>query len=377
MSERVRVLWLIKGLGLGGAEQLLLSAARVADHQRFEYAVAYILPHKDALRRDLEAAGVRCSLVAGRRLIMWPLRLRRLLAQETYDVVHLHSPLVAGVTRLVVRTIPRHRRPAVISTEHNTWDSYTPSTRLLNASLCWTDAKRWAVSTTVRNSVWRVFRRRVEVLVQGIVLDDVVPMAEADREALRSELGIGPDDVAAVTVANFRKEKAYPDLLAALASAISAQPALHSLIVGQGPLESEVRRIHASLGLGDRCRILGFRRDVMRILAASDFFVMASRHEGYPLGLMEAMAAGLPVVATRVGGIPEAVTDGREGLLVEPGDTRGLALSIQRMAGDAAGRRLMAKAALDRAPQFDVRRAVRVAENTYARLARHSAPTED
>jgi glycosyltransferase involved in cell wall biosynthesis len=372
MPGPVRVLWLIKGLGMGGAEQLLVSSARVADRQRFRYDAAYVLPWKDALRPDLEAAGVPCILLGGRRPAAWPLQLRRLLVQGKYDVLHLHSPLVAGFARIVVLTLPPRRRPAIISTEHNTWGRYALATRLFNASMCWMDAKRWAVSPRVRDSVWRIFRRRVEVLVQGIVLDDVVPLAEADREALRSELGLAPEDVVAVTVANFRKEKAYPDLLAALASALSAQPALRSLIVGQGPLESEIRQLHSSLGLGDRCQILGYRRDVLRILAASDFFVLASRYEGYPLALMEAMAVGLPVVATRVGGIPDAVRDGHEGLLVEPGDVKALALSTQRMAGDVSGRTRMAESARFRASEFDVRRAVRIAEDAYARLARRS-----
>jgi glycosyltransferase involved in cell wall biosynthesis len=371
MAESVtRVLWLIKGLGMGGAEQLLVSSARVADHERFKYEAAYVLPRKNALRSDLEAAGVPCMLLAGRRRFTWPLQLRRLLMQERFHLLHLHSPLVAGFARIVVLTLPRGRRPAILSTEHNTWNRYALPTRLLNASLCWTDAQRWAVSAQVRDSVWRLFRRGVEVLVQGIVLQDVVCIDEAERKALRSELGLAPDDVVAVTVANFRKEKAYPDLLAALKSALASQPALHSLIVGQGPLESEVRELHSSLGLGERCHILGYRRDVLRILAASDFFVLASKFEGYPLALMEAMAVGLPVVATRVGGIPDAVINGREGLLVGPRDTKALALSIQRMAADAAGRRRMAEAARARAPQFDVRRTVRVVEDTYARLAR-------
>jgi len=219
----------------------------------------------------------------------------------------------------------------------------------------------------VRDSMWRRYRHGVEVLVHGIVLDDVTD--DGDRDALRAGLGIAPDQVLAVTVANFRHEKGYPDLLHAAANAIAAQPNLRLAIVGQGPLEDEVRGLHAELGLGDRCLILGYREDVMQILGAADLFVMASHFEGFPIAMMEAMAAGLPVVATRVGGIPDAVTDGREGVLVEPRDPDSLAEAMVRLASDDSTRREMAGRARERGRAFDVRPAVKAVQEAYLSLA--------
>ncbi|QNN52185.1 glycosyltransferase [Nocardioides mesophilus] len=368
MDRPVRVLWLIKGLGAGGAERLLVSAARVGDHERFRYEAAYVLPHKTALVADLEANGVPSHCLVGEgRPRWWPWALRRHLLRERYDVVHLHSPLVAGVTRLVVRTLPRDARPALVSTEHNAWDSYSRPTRFLNASLHRSDRRRWAVSTRVRESMWPRQRDGVDVLVHGIVLDDV--STGADREALRRELGAGPDDVVAVTVANFRHEKGYPDLLHAAAVAFAEEPRLRLVIVGQGPLEDEVRRLHAELELGERCRIEGYRDDVMRLLGAADVFVMASHYEGFPIALMEAMASGLPVVATRVGGIPDAVTDGQEGLLLEPRDPHALAAALVDLTRDPGRRQAMAARARARGQGFDVRTAVAATETAYAELA--------
>jgi glycosyltransferase involved in cell wall biosynthesis len=274
------------------------------------------------------------------------------------------------VARLVVRTLPRRSRPAVVSTEHNTWDSYGLATRLLNASLHRTDQRRWAVSERVRDSMWRRHRGDVEVLVHGIVLDDVTEAVDADeRSALRARLGVTDDEVLAVTVANFRHEKGYPDLLRAAAMAFAQEPTLRLAIVGQGPLEDEIRRLHAELGIGDRCQILGYRDDVIAILAAADLFVMASHFEGFPIAIMEAMASGLPVVATRVGGIPDAVTDGHEGLVVEPRAPEALAEALVRLARDGGLRRTMAERARERGRSFDVRPAVTAVQDAYQSLA--------
>src|SRR5690606_6967933 len=135
------------------------------------------------------------------------------------------------------------------------------------------------------------------------------------RAAVRADLQVRDDEVAVFTVANLRRQKAYPDLLQAASRALEREPRLRFFAVGQGPLRAELERLHAQLELGDRFRFLGYRDDVERLLAGADLVVMASVFEGFPLAVMEALAAGVPVVATRVGGVPEAITDGVEGIL--------------------------------------------------------------
>jgi glycosyltransferase involved in cell wall biosynthesis len=312
LVSRIRVLWLIKGLGPGGAEQLLVSSARVADHDRFDYRAAYVRPDKDQLVPRLRACGVPATLLGGGRQgrLWWPWRLRRLM--RDVDIVHAHSPLLAGVARLAARTIPVRERPVTVSTEHNVWGNFSLPTRLLNATTAGMDRHRWAVSLEVRRSMWRRRQQGSAVLVHGIVQGDAHPPA-GTRGRVRRELGIPEDAVVAITVANLRREKDYPNLLHAAQIALREEPSLVVLAVGQGPLEGEVRELHESLGLGDRVMLLGYRTDVSDLLAASDLFVLASAHEGLPVSIMEAMTAGLPVVATAVGGVPEAVVSGEDG----------------------------------------------------------------
>ncbi len=214
MSERVRLLSLIKGLGPGGAEQLLLSAARVRDRDAIDEEVAYLLPGEPTIAPALASLGLPLHDLRGPRPqdLGWLGRLRRLIEDQRYDVVHVHSPYVAGMARLVVRSMPKSRRPRIVSTEHNVWSSHAQLTRGLNEMTFPIGDVWFAVSNEVRASIPKVLRRRVEVLVHGIVLRDIADLV-AGRAAVRAELGLGPDDVAILTIANYRKQKGYPDLL--------------------------------------------------------------------------------------------------------------------------------------------------------------------
>jgi glycosyltransferase involved in cell wall biosynthesis len=364
----VRVLLLVKGLGPGGAEQLLVSGARVADHAAFDYSVTFLRPDKTHLVPAMESAGVPARLLPRGRLgrLGWPLELRRTMAG--HDIVHAHSPLLAAVARLAARTLPRDRRPVTVSTEHNVWGNFSWPTRILNAATVGLDGRRWAVSSEVRRSMWGGLGGNVVVLVHGVVQEDAPPPA-GTRDRVRGALGLSDDAVVvALTVANLRREKDYPNLLRAAQAALAQEPRLHVLAVGQGQLEAEVQALHRELGLGDRCRLLGYRTDVKDLMAAADLFVLASAFEGLPVSIMEAMAAGLPVVATAVGGVPEAVVDGETGLLVPPRDASALAAALLQLARDPDLRAEMATKARVRSEVFDIRTAVEAQQAAYAEL---------
>lgn len=375
----MRVLWAIKGLGPGGAEQLLVSCAAAMRRDgagagdAVEIDVAYLLPWKDALVPALRDAGVGVHCLDVRRDLdpRWLPRLRRLLVAGRYDVVHTHSPLVAAAVRLVSRTLPRRGRPRLVTTEHNAWSTFALPTRLANGVTAPLDDASLAVSEETRDSIWwSGLRSRTEVLVHGIDLVEV-GAAAGERDAVRDELGIAPDEVVVVTVANYRAQKAYDDLLVAAAAVTAKAPRVRFVAVGQGPLEAEIKAQHSELGLGDRFQLLGFRPDARRILAGGDIFTLASHYEGYPVALMEALALGLPVVATAVGGVADAIRDGIEGQLVPPGQPDQLAAALVEVAGDNELRSRLAAAALARRDLFDVTRAATRQLDIYRSLTRH------
>jgi glycosyltransferase involved in cell wall biosynthesis len=369
-DDRVRVLWLIKGLGPGGAEQLLVNHAEVRDADRFDIEAAYLVPWKDHLVPRLEAAGVTAIPLDGAREwdLRWAVRLRKHLVAHPVDVIHVHSPYVAGVVRPLVRTLPRRQRPAIVYTEHNRWPRHSRATRILNRLTLPLDDADLSVSADVRSTMPPKLRSRVEVLEHGVVVDEVHAMLRY-RDEVRSELGIGADDVVIGTVANFRREKAYEVLLEAARLTASSDVPLRFVAVGQGPLEDEMRALHAQLGLGDRVQLLGYREDAVRVMSAYDIFTLSSRHEGLPVSLMDALALGLPVVATRAGGLPGVITDGVEGRLVPIDEPRALADAYLAVGADAEMRARMARAARGRASEFDISAAAERLEEIYAATA--------
>ena len=170
------------------------------------------------------------------------------------------------------------------------------------------------------------------------------------------------------TVANLRATKGYPDLLEAAAAVIRDSDSVQFVSVGRGPLESELRARRDRLGLGARFEFLGFRPDAVRIMSAFDIFCLASHHEGLPIALMEALALGLPVVATRVGGVEELVTDGREAVLVAARRPDALAAALLALVHDPERRSAMARQACARGDTLDAPIAVATIEAVYREL---------
>lgn len=369
VEKRLSVLWVTKGLNRGGTEVLLREMAAVRDERRFDIALAYVDPGSSQLTGDFDELGIEpyCLGAARQWDLRWAWRLRRLMRELDVDVVHSHAPYPAAIARLVSRTFRKQRQPRTVYTEHIGWDALHPVTRWANRWTYRLDDHQVAVSRAVVSGVPRKFRGRLEVVVHGVRIESVLA-ASLQRCDIRVELGLDPGTVAVLTVANFRPQKRYEDLLRAAAIVRREAPDVVFIAIGTGPLEAEVRRGVVELGLSDCFHMIGHRVDVPSVLASCDVFVLASEQEGLPVAVMEALVVGVPVVATSVGGVPEAVRDGLEGRLVPPFEPPRLAEALLSLIRDKALRLRLGDAAQSRAEHFDIRRAARRIDHIYASL---------
>ena len=374
MSGEIRVLWLTKGLGRGGAERLLVSSAEHRDRSRFVVEVAYLLPWKDALVGELQQAGVPVRCLGQRWTLdyRWVLRLHRSLRAGGIDIVHTHMPLAAVGARLA--TLGTGVK--VVHTEHNMWDRYRTPTRWANAVTYRRNAAVIAVSQAVADTIgsrWMPAGDTVRVVYHGIdqpslalTRDDAA--VASDRLRAREVLGLPQDAFVVGTVGNLTPKKDHAGLLDAFAELRRHHPESHLVLVGDGPLREVMADRSSRPDLLGSVHLTGQRDDVRSLLPALDVFVLSSRFEGLSIALVEALAAGLPSVVTSVGGITEVVTHEREALVVPPSDPTALAAALVRLAEDPAARTRMSAAARQRATVFDIERATREIEAVYAGL---------
>jgi len=367
-----RILWVTKGLGRGGAERLLVSLAQRLDRSSFELAVAYVLPWKDALVPELQRLDVPVHCLGGSRAfdVRWVPRLRRLAGRARVDLVHTHTPYVA----LGARTL---RRCPIVHTEHNTWETYRASTRWANRLTYPRNAAVIAVSHAVEVSIKRAPLVRtwpaVHVIHHGPELSTNGPLTRESRSRARRSLGLREGALVIGNVGNFTPKKDHRNLLEATARAAVHHREVQLVLVGSGPLERALRDDARSMGLSERVVFAGSRDDVAELLPAFDVFALSSQHEGLPISLLEAMAAGVPCVATSVGGVPEVINNGNEGLLVPAGDGVALADALNALLHAPELRNAIGARAAQTARRFDVTQAARRTESVYRDALRASS----
>jgi glycosyltransferase involved in cell wall biosynthesis len=323
----MRILLLSTSMGMGGADQQILILAQAMRARGHEVRIIALAP-LGPMGREAQLAGIPTDSLELRRnfgLVPRLFRLRRQILAWRPDVVHshmVHANLIARALRLVTPM------PALISTIHSSNDGgrlRMTAYRLTNGLVdrC-TIISRLAAERYV--AIGAVPASRLEVVPNTVDTQRFHRLPHA-RAAIRRELGLGEEFVW-LAVGRFEEAKDYPTMIAAFARLATDRRDARLLLVGTGSLQPEVERLVREAGLADWIRFLGVRRDVPELMSAADGYVLSSAWEGMPVVLLEAAAMGLPVVATRVGGISEVVEDGVSGVLVPPGDPAALAAAV-------------------------------------------------
>lgn len=337
MPEPVRVLQAITSVHAGAAEYLVRILADL-DRSRFDVAVA--AAPGGSHDGELERLGVpliampwdRAGSLGG--MLRGLGASRRLLARGGYDVVVTHSSVAGAVVRAA--GLGLGRRPALVHVVHG-WASgarVSPARRaayrLVERALApGTDAVIACSSRVAADGVDQglALPERISVSRYAIDLPRFDSRLEPDSAAARAALGLPAGRPLALFVGRLHPQKGLPFLLQAWHRVVAARPDAQLALCGDGPDRAEVEGLAAALPAGS-VALLGWRPDAVRLLRAADLLVLPSLWEGLPLTVLEAMAAGLPVVATAVDGTPEAVGHGETGLLVPPSDPPALAEAV-------------------------------------------------
>ena len=215
---------------------------------------------------------------------------------------------------------------------------------------------------------------KVEYIPLGLELDAFAASGQY-RGRLRSELGLGPDDLTVGIIGRLTPIKAHKDFFKAAKMVSELIPKVYFLVVGDGELRGEVEEEAEQLDLKDKILFLGWRTDLDRIYADLDLVVLSSHNEGMPMTVIEAMVAGAPVVATRVGGVPTLVADGIDGILIEPGDVEAMAKGMLHLLTDNARRKEMVlKGKRKMLETYHVSNVVETYESLYEHLLEEKKP---
>ncbi|MBL8438741.1 MAG: glycosyltransferase [Zoogloeaceae bacterium] len=282
-------------------------------------------------------ARVREMSMGGDGDMLLAVRLTRLIRATQPDLVHLHSrrgadtwggvaARITGTPCVVSRRVDNPERPWVVAVKYRLFDHVI------------------TISEGIRQVLLAEGLAPAKVSCVRSAVDAAPYLASVDRDAFHAEFGLPGDALVVGMVAQLIARKGHRYLLEALPPLLAEHPSLHVLLFGQGPLEGELRAAIAAPSLAGRVHLAGFRHDLPRWLGGLDLLVHPADMEGLGVSLLQAGAAAVPIIASRAGGLPEAVADGVTGLLIPPGDVTALGAAMARLLGDRRLRQQMGAA---------------------------------
>lgn len=351
-NRTLNVMQVIGNLHIGGAQEVVRTLVEYLASNGCQLIVCTFID--GPVRQDIEQLGVKVVVLPRRHRVMafplffvdiiriWKL-LARLISEHKIDIVQTHLFDLSTNSLMLLLPYTTDLR-LLFWTVHNVdfgpaGSHLSKSKRYLYRSLYRLASRTTSGFIAVSDKVKKAMLETVDSIEDSITVIcngvDVKRYGHAvDKSWVRSELGLETNAHVAAVVGTLKKQKGHQYLIEAAASIVRQCPNWHLLVIGDGELREELQAQSERLGLGKHIHFLGNRGDVPDLLAASDLFVLPSLWEGLPMALIEAMASGLPIVATEVSGTVQVMVSGETGILVSPGDAQKLTEAILRLVSD-------------------------------------------
>jgi glycosyltransferase involved in cell wall biosynthesis len=368
-QRKIKILFSIGNFIIGGAERQVINQVNSLNKEIFDIYVATLLPPpKNSLAEDINLSSEKIFHFCFKSFYDWRswIKLIRFFKKEQFDIIYTHlffANLTARVSAILTRT------PVIISTEHNIYQDkkyfYVLADKLLSH---FTD-KIIAVSQSVKNFIIKqesINPGKIEVIYNSVDLSAV----NIDRRLKKDSLGLPQDSMVITAVGRIVKQKGFIYLIKAAKIILKQFLRSRFLIVGPVQEKDTYAELLAEIGTEykDKIILLGPRKDIKEILAVSDIFVMPSLWEGFGISALEAMAAGLPVVASNIDGLKEFIKNNENGILVSKGDTEALMKAISGLAANSDLRIRLASNARRTAQQFSINENIRQLETLFLNL---------
>lgn len=337
-DKKIKVMHVIHEMGPGGAERVVLNYLKKMNKYHFVPMVCVLRKIHSKEREKIETMGVKLHYIGKEPGWDWRacLNLAKILRKEQIDVMHLHnfSAIAYGTLASLMAC-----NPIIFSTEHNvigetmSRSSYSRS-RIKNALQIF-HKKVICVSNAVKQSQMQfslLLSNKYVTIYNGIEAD--IYNNAIEKNKFKEELGIRKKNIVVGIIASMFPQKAHEIFIKAAKRVLSSVPETRFLIIGDGPRRTELEKLVSNMHLQKEIYFLGVRDDVPKLMKSIEILALSSNWEGFPITILEAMASGVPVVATDVGGNREAITNGITGFLVPKGDYIALAEKIIELATD-------------------------------------------
>ncbi len=370
MAGLTNLLFVVDNFAKGGAAVVVHNLIQHLDRSLFNPMLC-CLDETGALGEELKASGVKVFCLNRQPGTDWGIikKLRRIIKTERVDLIHAHQYTAFFYGGLAAIS---SRFKKLIFTEHGRHypDQRNTKRVIVNQLMLPFTARIIAVSPAVKQSLitYEVMPgRRIEVIFNGI---DCCKFKTNNHEINKKKsLGLAPGDLVCGMIARLGTEKDQATLIKALPKVILKYPQARLLLIGDGPKKTELENLVRQLGLADKVIFTGSRRDIPELLAVLDIAVLATFYEGTSITLLEAMAAGKPVIASRVGGNPAVVEDGVTGFLVPVSDPEALADRLLQLFADEHLRKQMGNAGCRQVEeQFSLEQMVTNYEKLYRQV---------